>query len=595
MRHYIIALWRRSSTYMSQSLRKRGLDLTPSHPLYAWAFLFFIALTLFLTDAIFSLHAVNFTDVVPDTPLDQWLQIPARQLFPGYSISWTHFPYTRPPAVVPLEGWTSALFLVVSLLLLFGFYIQAIRSLAKYVSLKYILGSTALFGLFCLFFQATTSQDIFSYIAYARMATLYHINPLTTTPQAIPHDLIYRYLYWTDQPSAYGPTWIMITAPLQWLTSFFGNATTLPMILLLRGVGLIAHLLSVLLIWQLSGVFADPDAVEARARRLQVTLAFAWNPLLLFEAVVNAHNDTVILALVLLALYALSKATQGGFLRISLAMLVFALAICVKINLIILLPGLVLFLYRRKPRSIALCITGIIVCMATIVLLYAPFWQNGAVLQLLQVNPSTHRNINSPYEFLARLIVSLSGQTFPKLPDNQGAWIEQVTHTISVIAFGLLYSGLFIRALIIPRYLSTLYDLVKWMALAWLLYCLVGSPWLWPWYLVTFFGLFALIESRDLKDLRISYWLDIPKAARLFAFALVGLYCFGTWALRTTPVPLLNGFQWQFVRGLWLLLLPLLALRSIDPFWQRWRLSWSKQLKKNLPKMTVEKQEASVL
>ncbi|TMC20911.1 MAG: hypothetical protein E6J34_11250 [Chloroflexi bacterium] len=556
-----------------------------------------MALTLFLTDAIFSLHAVNFTDVVPDTPLDQWLQFPARQLFPGYTITWTRFPYARLPSVVPLEGWTAALFLMASFILLFGFYMQAIRSLARHVSLKYILGSAAVFGVLCLFFQATTSQDIFSYIAYARMATLYHVNPLATSPQAIPHDLIYRYLYWTDQPSAYGPTWIMITAPLQWLTSFFGNANLLPMILLLRGLGIIAHLSSAFLIWQLSGILIDPDAVEARARRLQATLAFAWNPLLLLEAVVNAHNDTVILALVLLTLYLLSKVkvTQGRLLRIALAMFVFALAICVKINLIILLPGVVLFLYRRQPRSIALCITGIIVCIATIVLLYIPFWQNGAVLQLLQVNPSTHRNINSPYEFLARLFVSLSGQPFPKLRDNQGAWIEQVTHTISFIAFGLLYAGLYIRALINSRHLSSLYELVKWMALVWLLYCLVGSPWLWPWYLVTFFGLFALLEVRDLKDLRISYWLDLAKAARLFAFALLGLYCFGTWVLHTTPVPILYSFQWQFVRGLWLCLLPLLALRGSYPFWQRWRLSWSKIVKKNLPEMAVEKQEASVL
>ena len=99
------------------------------------------------------------------------------------------------------------------------------------------------------------------------------------------------------------------------------------------------------------------------------------------------------------------------------------------------------------------------------------------------------------------------------------------------------------------------------MALVWILYCAIGSPWFYPWYLVTFFGLFALIEATSQRDQWLFYFLQLPLATRILAFSMLGQYCFYTWGALHTLIPLLPGFLWSYLSGLWIWILPLLALR----------------------------------
>src|ERR1700694_2808046 len=162
-----------------------------------------------------------------------------------------------------------------------------------------------------------TSPDLYSYIAYARIVVLYHLNPLTTIPIAIHSDVIYKYVLWVDQPSAYGPTWAIIACFLQWAISLFGNTHILPMVIALRVLGFAMHLLSTWLVWSITGKMyhlGGHDSTFAYRKRLGATLAFAWNPLLLFEACVNAHNDAVLLVFILLVIWALvhEKTTASG-------------------------------------------------------------------------------------------------------------------------------------------------------------------------------------------------------------------------------------------------------------------------------------------
>jgi hypothetical protein len=93
------------------------------------------------------------------------------------------------------------------------------------------------------------------------------------------------------------------------------------------------------------------------------------------------------------------------------------------------------------------------------------------------------------------------------------------------------------------------------MALIWLLYCIIGSPWFWPWYLVTFFGLYALLEATTEKSQTI-----IPIAVRLLAFSMLSLYCLYSWAPAHNSLPGLPGLSWGDLRGLWVWAIPLLAI-----------------------------------
>jgi hypothetical protein len=100
-----------------------------------------------------------------------------------------------------------------------------------------------------------------------------------------------------------------------------------------------------------------------------------------------------------------------------------------------------------------------------------------------------------------------------------------------------------------------------------LLYCALGTPWSWPWYAVTFFGLYALLEAyqegnKVNSDVQWRYLrLRLPLAVRLLSFSMLTLYCFYAWGPQHSFVPGLPGFEWAYLSGLWVWLLPLLALR----------------------------------
>src|SRR6266446_4873261 len=122
--------------------------------------------------------------------------------------------------------------------------------------------------------------------------------------------------------------------------------------------------------------------------------AFAWNPLLLFEAVVNAHVDATLLILILLAIWFLVRRTPLNIYAYLLAAAMFAVATCVKLNTVLLVPGLLLFLCMQRPWKISHVLATLATYVSTIVLLYIPFWQGTATLSVFLINTAATRDIN---------------------------------------------------------------------------------------------------------------------------------------------------------------------------------------------------------
>ncbi len=324
-----------------------------------------------IVDAVLPLLNLYFASAQL-VPQSQLFLLPSRVLFPGRELSPFLFQTSGNILHITSIGtWSETALLLGSFLLLFLCYLLALRSLPTRVGIRYIVSSASLLGIICILIPVVTSPDLFSYIIYARMETLYHLNPLTTTPLAIPKDIVYNYLYWKDQPSAYGPTWIILSGVLQWVIALiFGVKNISAMVLSLRLLGLVAHLWSTLLIWSISGHVQRLNGTSKSHMRVLATLAFAWNPLLLFEACVNAHNDTVMLLLILLGLWVLIR--HASLLSYVWVALLFALATCLKANVALLLPGLLLYVWLQPRRIQALCIV-VSVYIGTILVLYAPF------------------------------------------------------------------------------------------------------------------------------------------------------------------------------------------------------------------------------
>ena len=219
-----------------------------------FAILLAMECAILLLDAVIPLYGlgVTFRDALL-TRLGIWPLLPTLLLFPHWNIIPPLHGAHIPVQFINLGNWAETAMLFCVLLIVFLLYVLALRRLPHYVSRRYLVYSTLLLGITCLLIPIVTSPDLYSYIAYARIGVIYHLNPLTTLPTAIHNDPVFIHLYWKGQPSAYGPTWIALTSLMQWFTNILGTKVILPMLLGLRLLGLVTHLGSTLLIWSIGG------------------------------------------------------------------------------------------------------------------------------------------------------------------------------------------------------------------------------------------------------------------------------------------------------------------------------------------------------
>ncbi len=556
-------------------------EIHKSHTRFPLAIVFAMVCAILLMDAILPLRDLWFKEALL-TQLGWWPVTLSLLLFPG----WPLIPPVPQIPVIGLPGisqsWEQILLFLGALLIVCIIYLVALQRLPKRVTFRFIRNSTLVFGVLYILIPIVTSADIFSYIAYARIAAIHHLNPLTTLPTAIRTDPIYNYLTWTDQPSAYGPTWAIITSVWQWIFASLRLDYLLTMVLVLRIQGLIMHLISTMLVWSIGGYLQLLDGNISSTKRMYATLAFAWNPLLLFEACINAHADTTLLTLILLAIWFLARNAARSHIRSSpriggrfnidrllasiasdsykslvLAAALLALATCLKINVVLLAPGLIMYAWAqgfvagRFKRIAAVSLTYICI----ILLLYAPFWQGGAILHTLSINPAAYRSMNSPAAFVGHLynaIVSMLG--YP-IAEPIGSPAEHVTRTVSLGIFLAFYLLLCWRIIRKPARVSTMRSMIGWMTITWLTYCILGSSWFWPWYVVTFFGLFALIETSAKYDSRnfTTYFV------RLLTFSMFIIYCLNSWGPTRSFVPGFPGFKWSYLNGLFVWGIPLIG------------------------------------
>jgi hypothetical protein len=555
------------------------------------------------TGTVITLYGPYFHTALLNT-LSSNVLLPERILFPGLQLTpsiWGAPPWSHPP--LSLAG-PQAILMLVAIVVVFLFYMLALRYLPRVITLRFILISTCILGLVCAVTPVVTSQDIYSYIIYDRMIVYHHLNPLTTIPSSISSDPAFSHLYWPNQPSAYGPTYIAITSLLQlFVGHFFGHDNVGAMVIGLRLLSIAVLLCSTWLIWDISGrllkgkplsekqqkddhtdaprtaaatgpLLAAGHGAEAfTQRRILVTLAFAWNPLLVFEAAVNAHNDILVLLGILVALWIIVRTSEMTFRKALIVSAVLALMTCLKANTALVLPGFLLFFWWSFPgRRLKVLGASAAMYVGLIIVLYAPFWQNGTLLHVLAVNPGTMYNENTLVDTLGHLYNSVKQALLHTRPvPDVGSAIEIFLHRLSLVVFVLLFLYQLWRVFRVQHGIRTPLQLVSWMTWAWLLYCAIGSPWMWPWYLSLFFGLFALLEIASDPPLP-DY---LPLAVRLLSFSLLSIYVFFTWGAYAIYFPLLPNFRWSFWRGFWAWLIPLGAVGWI---WLRTRARHTQQI-----------------
>ena len=175
------------------------------------------------------------------------------------------------------------------------------------------------------------STDVFSYIAYARMGVEHGLNPYLGGPIEIAHDPIYRYVGqdWKHVATAYGPLYTLLSYPLAPL-GIKGALWGMKLEALLASAATLA------LTWRCAGK-RDLNPVAA-------IVIVGANPLYLIYGLGGAHNDLIMLALMMAAVAFTFSGRDGA------AGATVVAGALVKATVAVLLPFMLLS--RRRPAII---------------------------------------------------------------------------------------------------------------------------------------------------------------------------------------------------------------------------------------------------
>jgi hypothetical protein len=336
------------------------------------------------------------------------------------------------------------------------------------------------------------SHDIFDYIFRGRMMTEYQANPLVDIPNDFSLSTPYsRYLAWRKNVDSYGPVWeassaaiaIKVRQSARWLGWWDEAYPVCPkspescrlLIAYLTGYRLLAILMTGLGGWLIASMISS-----SQPSLVPLALA-AWflNPMTLVASALGAHNDALMMALVLLSWWLLQR--QRPF----LALLVLILAAHVKLIALIWLPVCVLWILWRWgwKRALKVSLASAISGLALSWLMYAPFGGWNSLPNML--HERLRYLANSPWRILKTLLVD-----YWKWPVDRA---HQISIRLPSWLFGVsaLLTSLWMFNFRPKRWRETQIDPSEADSRLWLtllavslLYLAIGAFWFEHWYIL---------------------------------------------------------------------------------------------------------------
>ena len=321
------------------------------------------------------------------------------------------------------------------------------------------------------------ASDIFLYLIQARTWALHGLNPYTNNYLQLITDAFYPGLkdnYWAGQTSSYGPLFILITGGL----SFIFKNNFLASILGLKIFFASIHLANAGLIGKTLGK--------------RFAWLYAFNPLILFEFLINGHNEVLLIFFCLLSFYWLWFKIPN--LKNSLLAIFFlTLGVLIKFTPIIILPfwGLALFwrLKDRPSKKLFLILSPLLI-LSTGFLIYLPFWQGIKTL----IDPISNQMHFFSY-LLSSPIIALSYNLFMTLKLDNSWYLATLTGRSLFLAFFMLLIG---RIIWTGKKLN-IKKILNYSILIMIIFYASFFPWLMPWYF-TFLLLLLLIGYYLNKD-----------------------------------------------------------------------------------------------
>ncbi len=315
------------------------------------------------------------------------------------------------------------------------------------------------------------SHDVYSYVDYARLGLVHHLNPYVHPPLAAASDPAFAQVTWTDATSAYGPLFTLATYPLAWLP-----------------VGVAVAVLKALAALSVLGLAAVVSRLAARrgVDPLRAAAFVALNPLVLVHVVGGAHNDGLTMLLAMLAVAAILSAREatGGATLLA--------AIAVNTSAALLAPFALIATAKQGPmgrfvepestfRPVGRLLAGGLLAAVMIgAAAYLGFgWDWLHAFGLAGENQSRTSHLSLPVTF---------------------ARLTGVDPTPIRVAALTLYAGLVIY-LLVKTWQG--YDWLR--AAAWAVFgLLLATAWLLPWYLIWALPFVAVSRDRALQLLTLA-------------------------------------------------------------------------------------------
>ena len=299
------------------------------------------------------------------------------------------------------------------------------------------------------------SQDVFGYLAFARLGTLHGLDPYTHFAAQAPGDPVFHFIGWPFLNSPYGPLFTLVSyaiAPLGIAGGLWA----------FKAIAVVSSLAAVALL-------ARAAACAGHSPRWAMAFV-GLNPVLLVLGVGGAHNDTLLLLTLALALTLAPTRPRMGAAAL-------AAGVGIKITAGLALPFLVLSVPRARERvRVALSACAALAAVAVVGLLGFGVHAFGflAAVSEQQQLVATH---SVPAE-TARLL---------GLDGTPSWWRElYVAGFFAVLAYALWRTA---------RGTADWRVAAGWSTLA----LLVSTAWLLPWYAIWALPLAAVSGDRRLR------------------------------------------------------------------------------------------------
>ncbi|MBU2229222.1 hypothetical protein KJ810_02330 [Patescibacteria group bacterium] len=380
---------------------------------------------------------------------------------------------------IPPRGYAFKTFsLLINLLLVLAYWVTfktANKKNEKNIG-KIVVLFSVVFSTIMILIPPIGSADVYNYTYRARVKTVYNENPYIVATENYSDDMFYNFSpkEWNYLTMQYGPLWASISIGFSNIAqdSFFWNIFLYKLLALFSFFAGACFLRKIL-------QMISPD------KKIGGLFLYLWNPLILFEAVNNAHNDMLMISIVLAAIYFLLKK------KYSTSLLVLLLSVLLKYITLVIVPVFLYFVLKNIPqlsKKVKFVLkTGIAVIIVT-TLFYIPFWEGAEIFKgLFQQTQLSTFFLFSLFPSLVFAIAYLVGSYF--------SWSYDLLTDISRY-FGL---GAFIVVYFwqIKNYVKDKSkNFIYYSFLILFAYIIYYVSYLQPWYLVWLIPIAILVDKK---------------------------------------------------------------------------------------------------